>query len=72
MKAKMMIEIEDNREPWLIALGRKLAVAIEAEEEARKRHDEAMEKRMEIEKEIVRIGGYINEHLGQPEEGGEG
>ena len=69
MKEKTTFELEDDREPRLIELGRKLAVAIEAEEEARKRHDEAMGKRMEIEKEIVRIGGYINAHLGQPEEG---
>ena len=62
----MQITIQDNREPWLIQMGRELAEAVEAECIAQEAAREATEKRMRLVEDIARIGGYINNHLGSP------
>ena len=62
----MTITIQDNREPWLIELGRELAEAVEEERIAQEAARKASEKRMRITEDIARIGGYINNRLGSP------
>lgn len=62
----MTITIQDNREPWLIEMGRELAEAVKAERVAQEAARKATEKRMRIVKDIAQIGGYINNRLGSP------
>lgn len=57
----MTIEISDNREQWLIGLGKKYAAAVARENDARAAYDTAVKERIRLGEEIARIGGYINE-----------
>lgn len=57
----MTIEIQDNREAWLIRLGKDYAVAVSEESVAQKKYEAARLERIRIGNEIARIGGYVVE-----------
>lgn len=55
----MTIEIEDNRQEWLINLGEQYAAAVQAETTAETAYRKAVAQRMKIANDIAQIGGYI-------------
>ena len=57
----MTIEIQDNREEWLIKLGREYAAAVQEVECAKSGLQIAVGRLRKIEEDIARIGGYIND-----------
>lgn len=66
----MMVAIRDNREEWLMRLGKEYAKAAAREAETKFIHETAVKHRMEVADEIARIGGYINEAAAKREDGG--